>query len=94
VVSKVIIGYYAGDHHQRVGYHLARVRPGQKVRPLCGAAQELRQAMAWGWTRQALTVDRARERLAKSKRRVCRRCDQLAERLRDPITRLGELVDG
>jgi hypothetical protein len=93
-VSAVQLGYYMTEQGATT-YHLTRPgRAGQRLRPLCGAARRLDQWMGWGWTRQVLSVEKARERAQLQERRLCRRCDQLAEALRDPITRMGELADG
>lgn len=91
-MSAVRLGYYLTDRGAAT-YHLARHQgAGRRLRPLCGAAPYLEQTYNWGWTRQALSVEKARARATKQKRKLCHRCDQLAEALRDPVTRLGELA--
>lgn len=93
---KVVIGYYLTERYE-AAYHLSRAvdrdrHPNMRSHPLCGTASGLRQLMNWNWTRQPLTVEKARVRVKKQKHRFCQRCDQLAEKLRDPISRLGELA--
>lgn len=93
-MSAVQLGYYLTEQGV-VTYHLAPPeRAGRLPRPLCGSAPLLKQGPSWGWTGQALSVERARARARRQRRRFCRRCDQLAEALRDPVTRLGDVADG